>query len=130
MKPLLLIAAIFMFGCQKVKSKHSNRSFVGRWELIQYAGFGIPNNPLPRGNGNIIELNEDGVYRRFEDGEKKFEGTYSIRQHTACSYTGSFFKTNETSIDLESIISLQTDTLSIFSSPCLMDGGGGLYRRL
>lgn len=130
MKPIIALTALLALGCSKANKKPNLEKYEGRWELIRYVGFGIPDHTLSAGNGNTIFLGDDGVYQRREEGRLVFEGTYSIQHKTNCDLKSDYLRTSEPSSDLESSIRVQSDTLTIFSSPCLMDGGGGVYRRL
>lgn len=126
MKRIIVLAfvAISFAACKKEDAFQEN--IVGTWQLERRFSMEPPafNPPLPQ---ETFTLNANGTYQVKRNDTLLKGGTYSIDYSEDCSKQKQYFFRAE-GYDSH-VLSLEGDKLLLFTSNCLIDGGGSLYRR-
>lgn len=131
---ILLSVVVAGSSCKKDNFSEFRNEVSGEWELIQSSSvIGIPQAPLPPGNGKIIFLGMDGTFQRRTHDTVLVQTTYSLKKKKDCYMDGMFvfINTVDGSYTNDRMkIAVENDTLRFSTSSCLIDGGGAIYRRL
>lgn len=73
---LILLAAIFISGCELYSGEPNNIVLVGKWEWLQSTGGfgGITYTPETTGYTRILIINEDKTFKLLQNGEVQHKG--------------------------------------------------------
>jgi hypothetical protein len=76
---LMMLVAGSLVACKK-NGVTLSANITGKWELHRrYGGFIIPpDTTYQAGNGNILQFNSDGTYKRYANGSVASQGTYRV----------------------------------------------------
>lgn len=126
---ILISCAAILFACKKEKF---NKNFSGRWEYVTFVGYPFNFPSYPPGNGKIIEIGENGSFKRYAHDTLLFKGRYNIVEKRGCQGNQKllYFKTNDPSFNNNNSIEMQGDSLFFSSPACLADGGSSIYKKL
>src|SRR5579863_3395825 len=77
---LLFVMVICSFAACKKGGTVPAINITGKWELHKtYGGFIQPPDSIYQaGNGNILQFNNDGTYKRYANGAVTLQGTYRV----------------------------------------------------
>lgn len=126
---LIIFIASSLMACKKSGTGPSI-SITGKWELHKtYGGFiQPPDSVYQAGNGNILQFNSDGTYKRYAHGALAAQGTYSIKQNafkSGSNYYDELFFDNASS---GSIVIVSGAILTIEST--IPDVGSSDYEKM
>jgi len=125
----IICCMLFILSCKKEKNVMTS-DFAGRWEYRGFYGF-EGNQPQTPGNGNIILLTPNRVFKRWENHSVAYQGLYSIKKQTNCtSSTDMQITTTDPQFLNGHTISKNGDSLFISTPSCYADGGTAIYVKI
>lgn len=133
MKRYFLLLAIFTisFSCSKKNNIAIRDQLIGTWELASSQSY-VENRLHEPGNGNLKKFRKDGSYERWQANTIVHQGSYllSIKKDCTAGNSDIILTTSENSNDIYYYITVTDNTLKIYTSNCIADGGSSTYRRI
>lgn len=129
----LLLMAMAISSCKKESISDLREEVSGTWEFIQSSSFMGAPVIYPPGNGRIIYLGKNGTFETRSFDTVLTRTTFFLKKKKDCYMDGKFvfINTDDRQYSDDHIkIEVINDTLYFNTSSCLIDGGGGSYRRI
>ena len=123
----------FVISCNKPsQERRLEREIVGTWEFERFIGYPFNQPTLPRGNGHLIIIGENGNFERKQHDTLLFKGNYSIQRKKDCYErpTDIIFSTNENSSGGYQYVETLDGKLTFSTPNCYQDGGTAYYRKV
>lgn len=79
---LILLAVIFISGCELYSGEPNNIVLVGKWEWLQSTGGigGITYTPATTGYTRTLIINEDKSFKLLRSGKVQYSGRYDLKK--------------------------------------------------
>lgn len=125
---IIAVAVTVLISCKKDKN-NVYKEYAGKWELKSKGGLFV--QFFPPGNGNILILEVNRVYKRFQSDTLKFTGSYTIENLIDCDKASDKVIVSDSLGPNRMLVGLfQDSTLYFYQSECIADGLTITYRRV